>query len=186
MSPSVLTHAPSRSVARASFRELTWPPLAQVASPVDRVSASDRLRVGATSGDDLAALTSVRHAPWLPSKRLGFSSTLARSRGPSPPHARQGTRRGRHPLHAIQFRPPRSEVWTAGSRYRCSRTEEMPSMSALQPILVEEHPVAAAILDLPMAGPDPSSRSRASAARAAGSSRSSRAATRRGRRVGLG
>jgi hypothetical protein len=52
--------------------------------------------------------------------------------------------------------------------------------------LLKEHPVAASIPDLPVAGPDPSRWAWDSAARAAGPSWSSRAATRRGRRVGLG
>lgn len=52
--------------------------------------------------------------------------------------------------------------------------------------LLKEHPVAASIPDLPVAGPDPSRWAWDSAARAAGPSWSFRAATRRGRRVGLG
>jgi hypothetical protein len=52
--------------------------------------------------------------------------------------------------------------------------------------LLKEHPVAASIPDLPVAGPDPSRWAWDSAAQAAGPSWISRAATRRGRRVGLG
>jgi hypothetical protein len=145
---------------------------------VDRVSAGDWRRVGATFGASLTALASDRHAPGvhrnaphgaphrrLPVKARGGDDTLFAQPTSS------ALVEGMDAEVALSMLAHRRDV---ADERRCNQT------------CFKEHPVAAAIPDLPVAGPDPSSRPRASAARAAGSFRIFRAATRRGRRVGLG